>query len=237
MGDLAGQLVEARRKLEGLQARLSAAQAALDAANDQLEVSEAKTRACQQQAAAAAAAAQPSSRPAASTQAWLFGGSGAGAGAGNAGVLGRQGGLGPVMQAVAAFRALSISRASRQLAVYARGGAAAVAGAPGGAGAVTGGAAAGAAGAAGAGRDAAAAPDAAAAAAAAVPAANSSSVLAALHGAAYPLLNVASSIGSGITGVVVAGVGSSAAVALGTSLGLLRLGLGVVKFLVQVRHP
>lgn len=50
------------------------------------------------------------------------------------------------------------------------------------------------------------------------------------QGAAYPLITYLRQLGS----VFLSGVGSTTAVALGTGLGVLRLGLGVVKFLVQL---
>jgi hypothetical protein len=50
------------------------------------------------------------------------------------------------------------------------------------------------------------------------------------QGAAYPLITSLRRLSS----VFVSGLGSTTAVALGTGLGVLRLGLGVVKFLVQL---
>ncbi|WIA18476.1 hypothetical protein OEZ85_009932 [Tetradesmus obliquus] len=50
------------------------------------------------------------------------------------------------------------------------------------------------------------------------------------RGAAYPLITSLRRLSS----VFVSGLGSTTAVALGTGLGVLRLGLGVVKFLVQL---
>lgn len=50
------------------------------------------------------------------------------------------------------------------------------------------------------------------------------------RGAAYPLITMLRHL----SGLVVAGMGSGAAVTLGAGLGVLRLGLGVAKFLVQL---
>lgn len=56
------------------------------------------------------------------------------------------------------------------------------------------------------------------------------SIIRVAQGAAYPLITYLRQLGS----VFLSGVGSTTAVALGTGLGVLRLGLGVVKFLVQL---
>jgi hypothetical protein len=58
----------------------------------------------------------------------------------------------------------------------------------------------------------------------------SSSIMRVAQGAAYPLITSLRRLSS----VFVSGLGSTTAVALGTGLGVLRLGLGVVKFLVQL---
>jgi hypothetical protein len=50
------------------------------------------------------------------------------------------------------------------------------------------------------------------------------------QGAAYPLITSLRRLSS----VFMSGLGSTTAVALGTGLGVLRLGLGVMKFLVQL---
>jgi hypothetical protein len=226
VAELAAALVEAKGKLEALQRGLAEAQGALDAAYEQLEVAEAKMRACQQQAAAAAAAPQQRRH--------AGGGRGGGGSGGPGTVFAVRAAASPLMQAVAALRGVTLAKASRQVAaLYTRtsggrggGDAAAVAAAaasdpgaasgPRGAPAAAGPAGGGGGGSSGGGGG------------------SGGSLMAGLQSAAYPLLNLASAIGSQISGILVAGVGSSAAVALGTSLGLLRLGIGVVKFLVQV---
>jgi hypothetical protein len=58
----------------------------------------------------------------------------------------------------------------------------------------------------------------------------SSSIMRVAQGAAYPLITSLRRLSS----VFMSGLGSTTAVALGTGLGVLRLGLGVVKFLVQL---
>jgi hypothetical protein len=59
---------------------------------------------------------------------------------------------------------------------------------------------------------------------------SSSSIMRVAQGAAYPLITSLRRLSS----VFMSGLGSTTAVALGTGLGVLRLGLGVMKFLVQL---